>query len=176
MTKERKRYIELTLLVIVVIFSIFLVFLLAYFIRKYIQPLFSPFELPYISTMNFNHILWIMLIWLFFIYYNGLYTKSLSFWDELNALWKVVFFSTIGSFTIIFIGKISDEILRSILLIAGVVALPVTPLTRTNFQKFLRRFGLFKRRVLIIGSGELAQLTLKALKREPILGMKWPVL
>lgn len=170
MTKERKRYIELTLLIIIDIFSIFLIFLLAYFIRKYIQPLVFPFELPDINTMNFNHILWIMLIWLFFIYYNGLYTKSLSFWDELNALWKVVFFSTIGSFTIIFIGKISDEISRSILLLAGAVALPVMPLTRTNFQKFLRRFGLFKRRVLIIGSGELAQLTLKALNREPHFG------
>ncbi len=168
--KDRKKYIETTLLIILDTFSILLIFGIAFLIRKYIMPLLFPFELPDIYLMNFNHTLWIILLWLFFLYYGGLYTKSFSFWDELGAIWKGVFFASICSFTILFIGKISEEVSRSLMFLATFLALPILPLIRLNAQKFLRNYGLFKRRVLIIGSGELAQLTLQALKREPHYG------
>lgn len=168
--KDKKKYIEISLLIVLDIFSIILIFGIAFLIRKIIMPLLLPFALPDIYLMNFNHILWIILLWLFFLYYGGLYTKNFSFWDELRTIWKAIFLASIGSFAILFIGKIGDEVSRSLLFLAGIIALPIFPLIRLSFQKFLRKYGLFKRRVLIIGSGELAHLTLQALKREPHYG------
>ncbi len=168
--KDKKKYIELLLLIFIDAFSIFFIFALALAIRKFVLPAIFSSQLPDISTMNFSHILWIASLWVFFLYYGGLYTRKFSFWDELLTLWRVVFFASLGTFTILFIGKISEEVSRSLLMLASTLALPLLPLIRFNSQKFLRKYGIFKRRVLIIGTGELALLTLQALKREPHYG------
>ncbi len=168
--EDKKKYIESIILILIDAFSISFIFGLAFSIRKFIMPSVFPSPLPEISVMNFNHILWIAALWFFFLYYEGLYTRKFSFWDELRSIWKVIFFASIGTFAILFIGKISDEVSRSLLLLAGFFAFPFLPLIRINLQRFLRRYGLFKRNVLIIGSGELGRLTLKALKREPHYG------
>lgn len=165
--KDNKKYIETPLLIIIDTFCISVIFSVAFLIRKYIMPSFFHEQLPEITTMNFNHILWIAGLWFFFLYYGGLYTKKFSFWDELGSIWKVVFFASVASFALVFIGKISDEISRSLLILSGIVAIPLLPIIRINLKKILRRFGLFKRKALIIGSGELGRITLKALRREP---------
>lgn len=168
--KDRKKYIETIFLIFIDAFSVFFIFTIAFSLRKFILPSLFPYQLPEITTMNFNHILWIASLWFFFLYHGGLFTKSFSLWDEVIALWKAVSFASIGTFTILFIGKISDEVSRSLLLLSGILALPLLPLLRLNSQKFFRRYGFFKRRVLIIGTGELARFTLQALKREPHYG------
>ena len=168
--EDKKKYIESIALILIDALAISFIFGLAFSIRKFIMPSVFHNPLPEITLMNFNHILWIAALWFFFLYYEGLYTRRFSFWDELSAIWRVVIFASIGTFTILFIGKISDEVSRSLLILTGILALPCLPLIRMNLQKILRKYGLFKRRVLIIGSGELGRLTLKALKREPHYG------
>ena len=165
--KNRIKYIETFLLIIIDAFAISVIFGIAFLIRKFIVPSFFAEQLPEITTMNFNHILWIAGLWFFFLYYEGLYTKKFSFWDELASLWKVAFFASVGSFAVVFIGKISGEVSRSLLILSGILAFPLLPVIRINLKKNLRRYGLFKRKALIVGSGELGRITLKALRREP---------
>jgi undecaprenyl-phosphate galactose phosphotransferase len=162
---------------ILIIFSIDLIsvlgiFLLSRVIRTDILPLIytgfpvaQPFENPVYIAL-------VCLIWVFFLYYEGLYTKRFSYWDEIRALWKVSFFSTIGIFTIASAGKISDEISRTVVILMGVIAILLFPLARMTFKKALRRVGLLQRRVLIIGAGKTGRLMLKALMREPNYGYK----
>lgn len=164
---DKKKYIETLLLILIDALSIAVILASAFLTRKFLMPSFFDEQLPDITTMNFNHLLWIGGLWFFFLYYEGLYTKNFSFWDELGSIWKVVFFTSVAAFTIIFLGKFSEEISRSLLVLAGILAIPMLPAIRINLKKILRRFGLFKRKALIIGSGELGRLTLKALKREP---------
>lgn len=109
-------------------------------------------------------------IWIFLLYYEGLYTKRFSFWDEIRALWKVAFFSTIGIFAIASIGKINNEISRTVVIVMGVAAIILLPLIRMICKKILRRFGLLKRRVLILGAGKTGNLIARALMREPNYG------
>ncbi len=168
--ENRKKHIETIVLLFIDLLSIFTIFAVAFLIRKFILPLFFSYELPVIYTMNFNHFLWIAPLWFVSLYHRGLYTKSFSYWDEVIAISRAVVLASAFTFTILFIGKISEEVSRSLLLLAGILAIPIFPLIRLNMQKFLRKYGIFKRRVLIIGSGELAQLTLQALKREPHYG------
>lgn len=165
-----KKNFETIILIFIDSLSIFFIFSIAFLIREFIIPHLSPYELPVIYTMNFSHFLWIIPLWFISLYYRGLYTKSFSYWDEVIAIWRAVFIANILTFTILFIGKISEEVSRTLLLLSGIIALPVFPLTRLGMQKFLRKYGLFRRKVLIIGSGELAQLTLQALRQEPHYG------
>ena len=133
-------------------------------------PLFYsgfPRVFPY---KGISDVWWVFLVWLFFLYYEGIYTKRFSFWDEIKALWKVSFFSTVGVFTVSSIGKLGEDMSRTVVVVMGIVSLMVFPLIRTVSKKVLRRFGLLKRRVLILGAGETGRLIVRALKKEPNYG------
>ena len=122
------------------------------------------------SYRNFANIWWIFLVWIFFFYYEGLYTKRFSFWDEIKVLFRVSFFSTVGVFTIVSLGKFSGEVSRTVVVLMGLTAFLFLPVIRIIAKKILRRWGLLKRRVLILGAGETGKLIVKALRKEPNYG------
>jgi Undecaprenyl-phosphate galactose phosphotransferase WbaP len=150
--------------------AVLLTFACAVFIRTSILPFFYagfPRELPFRGLFE---IWWFFVVWVFFLYYEGLYTKRFSFWDEIRALWKVSFFSTVGVFTILSVGKLSEEMSRTIVVLMGVLSLVSLPLIRMIVKKILRQLGFLKRSVLILGAGETGKLIVRALKKEPNYG------
>ena len=165
-----RKIAELIFIFLADIAALFMVFQLAFFIRKRL-PLFLHLPFPAEESLaTLNSLWWILLVWIFFLYYEGLYTRRFSFWDEIRVLWKVIFLSTIGIFTIVSLGKISDQISRTVIVLMGMTAFVLLPVIRLNLKKLLRRFGLLKRRVLILGAGRTGELMLKALMREPNYG------
>ncbi|MBI5632832.1 MAG: undecaprenyl-phosphate galactose phosphotransferase WbaP [Nitrospirae bacterium] len=161
---------EILLIFSLDLISILLLFLLSRVIRTDILPLIYtgfPVDHPFDNPM---YIVLVCLIWIFFLCYEGLYTRIFSYWDEVRILWRVSFLSTIGIFTIASAGKIGDEISRTVVILMGIIAIVLLPLIRMKFKKTLRRFGFLKRRVLILGAGKTGRLMLKALMREPNYG------
>ncbi len=152
------------------IFSLLAIFQLSVMLRIHMLPhIYAGFPLK-MQYRTFGHIWWIFLVWLFFFYYEGLYTRRFSYWDEIRALCRVSFLSTVGIFTILSIGKLSGEISRTLVILMGILAILFLPLMRIVLKKSLRRIGLLKRRVLILGAGKTGRLILKALQREPNYG------
>jgi undecaprenyl-phosphate galactose phosphotransferase len=165
-----KALTEIVTVLLIDIISILLIFHISVYIRTDILPFVYagfPKELPF---RNFLNIWWIFLIWIFFLYYEGLYTERFSFWDEIKFLSKVSFFSSIGIFTIVSLGKLSGDISRTVIILMGILSLFLLPVMRINAKKFLRQFGFFKRRVIILGAGETGRLIAAALKRESNFG------
>jgi len=172
MTNRVKTQAEILIIFFIDMISILGIFLLSRVIRTDVLPLIYagfPVDQPFENPM---YIGLVCLIWFFFLYYEGLYTRRFSYWDEIRALWKAIFFSTIGIFTIAFLGKISDQISRTVLVLMGMIAFFLLPLIRMTLKKLLRRSGLLQRRVLILGAGKTGRLMLKALLREPNYGYK----
>ncbi|MFI5294036.1 MAG: undecaprenyl-phosphate galactose phosphotransferase WbaP [Thermodesulfovibrionales bacterium] len=150
--------------------AVLTIFRIAVFMRTDVLPLFYYGFPRVFFYKGIGDVWWVFLVWLFFLYYEGMYTKRFSFWDEIEALWKVSFFSTVGVFTVSSIGKLGEDMSRTVVVVMGVVSLIVFPLIRTISKKVLRRFGLLKRRVLILGAGETGKLIVRALKKEPNYG------
>lgn len=152
------------------IVSILAIYQISAFVRMDLLPrLYAGF--PSDTTYrDFVNIWWIFLIWFFFFYYEGLYTKRFSFWDEIKALCKVSFFSTVGIFTVVSIGKFSGDISRTVIILMGVAAVFLLPLIRMISKKVFRSLGLLRRRVLILGAGRTGRLIAGALRREPNYG------
>jgi Undecaprenyl-phosphate galactose phosphotransferase WbaP len=150
--------------------SLYLVSRLSVIIRTDVLPALYrgfPEMLPF---GHFRHVRWVFLVWIFFFSYEGLYTKRFSFWDEIKTLWLAAFFSTAGIFTIVSVGKLSDSISRTVILLMGALSVIALPLVRMLAKKILRRLGLLKRRVLILGAGATGTLIANALRREPNYG------
>ncbi len=163
---NNKKYLEIGLLFLIDIFSVVVTVGIASAIRDLALIRIYPSTLVQLTPESISFSLWVLLIWLFFFYYEGLYTRRFSFWDEIKCLWKVAFFSSIAALVIVSVGRLYYLASRSLIFVNCVTALVVLPVVRINAQRLLRRFGLFKRRVIIAGAGEIGKSCLKALKRE----------
>jgi undecaprenyl-phosphate galactose phosphotransferase len=164
-----KKHFGTAFLVIVDLFAIFVVLQSAIFLRKNILPYWGEF--PEFPQIDFTFFWWVFPVWIFFFIYEGMYTKRFSFWDEIKMLWKVVFFSTLAVFAILYLGKAGEQVSRTVLVVMSIIAIPFFPLIRTNAKKLLIYMGLLKRKVLVIGAGKTGELIYKALKRDPNLGL-----
>jgi len=164
-----KKNLGISLLLIIDLFSILILLQCSLFIRKNILPIFMHF--PEYPEHNVFFFWWLLPIWLFFFAYEGLYTKRFSYWDEIKMLWKVVFFSTLAMFTVLFLGKIGEQVSRTVLVVLSVISIPLLPIMRTNAKKLLIFLGLLKRKVLILGAGETGKMILNALRRDRNLGL-----
>jgi undecaprenyl-phosphate galactose phosphotransferase len=95
----------------------------------------------------------------------------LSFWDEIKALWKAAFFSTLGVITILYLGKYGEQVSRTVLVLMGIISFPIFPVIRIGVKKLLMLTGLLKSKAIILGAGKTGELILSALKRDKNLGL-----
>ncbi len=167
-----KNTLYVSLLVLIDLIVLFLIFHIARYLRIHLLPMFYagfPEEAPF---RKLSKAWWLFPVWLFFLFYEGLYSKRFSFWDEVNALWKVAFFSTVGIFAIVSLERLSDIVSRTSIILMGALSLVALPLLRIGAKRLLFRFGRFRRRVLILGAGRTGRLILSALRKEPNYGYK----
>jgi len=127
---------------------------------------------PEFTGKNIAAFWWVFPIWISFLAYEGLLTKRFSFWDEVKQIWKAIFFSTITVFSLLFLAKMGENYSRTLIVLMGITSFFVFPAIRINAKKLLRRIGLFRSKVLIIGAGKRGRLVVKALKEEHNLGYK----
>jgi len=164
-----KRSLGIFALFIVDAVTIFIVLQGAIFLRKEVLPRFHTF--PVYPHESFTFFWWVFPVWLFFLAYEGLYTKRFSFWDEVKMLWKVIFFATLATFSILYLGKVGERVSRTVLVLMGIISIPVFPIVRINAKKLLIFIGLLKSKVLILGAGKTGELIFNALKRDKNLGL-----
>ena len=164
-----KKNFGTVLLCIIDLIGIFIILNSAILIRTNILPYFWDF--PEYPNESYTFFWWVFPVWLFFLIYDGLYSKRLSFWDEVKMLWKVSFFSTLGVFTILVLGKFSEQVSRTVIILMGIIAFPIFPLLRINLKKLIRRTGMLNNKVLILGAGKTGELIFNALRRDRNFGL-----
>jgi len=159
-----KKRLGTVLLFIIDIAAVFLILQLSIFSRKNILPYFLQF--PDFPVKGYMVFVWVLPVWLLFFVYEGLYSKRFSYWDEIKVLWKSAFFSTLAVFSILYLGKVGEQISRTVIVLMGFIAIPALPLIRLNAKRFLMNKGLIKSKALILGAGKTGELILNALKRD----------
>jgi undecaprenyl-phosphate galactose phosphotransferase len=164
----KRRYLGTVLLFVSDVLSVFLALQGAIFLRTRVLPYFLEF--PEWPEKDFTAFWWVFPVWFLFFVYEGLYSDRFSLWDEVKVLWKVIFFSTIAVFSILYLGKVGEQVSRTVLVVMGLISFPVLPLIRINAKKVLLLVGLLKSKVLILGAGKTGGMIFNALKRDTNLG------
>jgi undecaprenyl-phosphate galactose phosphotransferase len=164
-----KRNLGIASLAVIDLVSLLLVLQGAMLVRKNVLPHFLTF--PEFPDINVTFFWWIFPVWFFFYTYEGLYSRRFSFWDEVKMIWKVIFFSTLATFSILYLGKTGEQVSRTVLVLMCLIAIPMLPLVRTNAKKLLISLGLLRSKVLILGAGKTGELILRALRRDSNLGL-----
>lgn len=165
-----KKGLDFVLLLIVDLLILATCLELSILIRKELLP--SVIGFPEFLGRGISTYWWVFPIWIFFFAYEGLFTKRFSFWDEIKQLWKVIFFSTVAVFSILFLGKMGEKYSRTVIVLTGLISIFILPAIRINVKRLFRSIGLLRSKVLIIGAGNRGKLVAKALKEEHNLGYK----
>lgn len=164
-----KKISEILVLLLGDSLSILMVIKLSVYLRLNMLPVLAPrfARDAYVSEINTYLI---FAVWMFFLLYEGLYTRRFSFWDEVLSSVKACAYGAVGVFFIGSLGKMSTEISRSIVLFSGMISIAVIPSVRLVLKSLLRRAGLLNRRVLMLGAGKTGRMIAQALRDESNLG------
>ena len=139
--------------------------------RTHFIPHFSAHVQP--STFPFSHYLvfgWLWMLLLMFLGVEGLYTRRRSIWNEVGHLTKAVGLGMGAFLAAVGVSHMSMVISRVTILIMTLNLLVLLPIVRYWVKRGLGAVGLWRKKILILGLTDMAQLAMRGLTFDPFLG------
>lgn len=170
-TNMIRKALSMPSLMVIDIFAVISSLLLAYYLRTMIfQPLFSPLYQEKLLDSTFSNIWWLPLVVVFCLLYENLYSKRLPYWTEVEILIKAATLSIFLTIVWLYLAQVNEEVSRTLIVLTWFGLIFLLPLYRYFGKLLLARIGLWKKQVIIVGSGNAAALIAKALVREKTIG------
>ncbi|MCL6472476.1 MAG: undecaprenyl-phosphate galactose phosphotransferase WbaP [Firmicutes bacterium] len=145
---------------------------LAFLIRLNVLPLVTPIFPMAVPPTLFSWLWALLIIGIFCLAYEGLYTKRLHFWQEAKQLVKSMTLVFIILLALVSLGKLSGEVSRTVLVLTYLISVILLPLGRFLGKSVLTRAGIGIQPVLILGAGDTGRLVANSLLRERYLGYR----
>ena len=169
-----KKFVSGIFLIVSDVITLLLSFLAAFYLRSVILlPIIPRFEsqppLPLKTHLNLAFLYGASVVVLVFAF-QKLYTKRLSFWEETRHLIRDVTISFVFITVLVFVSRQYIFFSRAVIVISWIFSLVVFPLSRLAAKKILVKVGLWKKKVIIIGTNSQALLTAQGLKENDELG------
>lgn len=167
-----KKIICLGALVVGDILAFFFSFLSAFLLREWVFIGIPAFNIPVVplNTQLSTGFLKGVVILLLIIAYEKLYIRRFSFWEETKLLIKAITLSYILIMTMVFLFKTYTQISRTVIVLAWIISLVVFPAVRFLVKKIIARSGLWRKNIVILGTGQTAQHVAREVLRNDTLG------
>ena len=144
---------------------------LAIFMRAELLPRFdSNVQSLVFSFRHYLEFSWIWLLLVVLLAVEGLYTQRRTLWNEIAHLTKATVLGLIVIFAAIALVQQSAELSRATVLLTALILLLTLPTSRYWTKRGLGAAGLWKKRILIIGTTDTARLAMRGLASDPVLG------
>ncbi len=111
------------------------------------------FDVPFHYYIS---IWWIPLVYFAIYLYEGLYTRRFPYWDEVGRLLRADFIGTGVIFAMLTLLKMSERYSRLLLLLMWLFLVFLHPIFRLWGKRLLFLFGVWREKVAIWGTGNLA--------------------
>ncbi|WP_378950813.1 undecaprenyl-phosphate galactose phosphotransferase WbaP [Pelosinus sp. sgz500959] len=152
---------------ITVIFAV----LTAWYLRTIILPEYFLMLHPFHVHNTYVYFIYPFTYFLF-LSYEGMYTKRLPFWKNVEIIFKIcIFVSTLAIVVMYFTGK-AENISRAFVVFTWLFSFLYLISARHITKRILVATGLWKKPVVIVGAGKTAELLAKSFEDEPNLGYK----
>jgi undecaprenyl-phosphate galactose phosphotransferase len=160
-----KKILKIFLLLLFDLFAYYPSLYLAFLTRKLLSANILK-DINYNYT--FNYLLsfwWIPIIFLFFLWYEKLYTKNYPFWDEIKQIIRAISFSIIFIFFILSLSKQAHLVSRLTIIFLYFYSIIFFLLFRHFGKKIL--FSFYRNPIIIIGAGEAGKSVAKSIIEDP---------
>jgi Undecaprenyl-phosphate galactose phosphotransferase WbaP len=164
-----KKISQVFCLISIDLLAFYISIFIAWAIRAEVVDTIFP-DLPPFSYTHFISVWWIPAIFIFFIFYGGLYEKNLPFWDETKGIVRSISLASITLLAIVTLGKMGDRVSRFVLLGTWLMSIFAFPIFRLWGKKLFYNLGIWREKVLIIGAGNAGKLVMEGLQREKHMG------
>jgi len=148
-------------------------FLIAYFFRSQILPhVISGFKegpLPLAIQLRYGFLYGVIII-IFVLSFEKLYTKRFIFWEETRHLLKSITLSFILIMMVVFVSRRYTQFSRAVIIFAWLLSLVLFPFLRLTVKKFLVKLNLWKKKVIILGTNGIAKMVAQEIKKNKTLG------
>src|SRR5216684_3055374 len=142
------------------------IFMRAYLVRHVDAPLHS-LTFPFLHYLTFG---WLWLVPIVFLGVEGLYTRRRSLWNEVGQLTKAVCLSLVALLATLALTELTPLVSRITILLTATNLLILLPVVRYWTKRVLMAVGPWRKRILILGTTDMAMLAMRALTSDPFLG------
>jgi undecaprenyl-phosphate galactose phosphotransferase len=125
------------------------------------------------TTLPFHHYLDLAWLWLplvVFLGIEGLYTQRRTLWNEIAHLTKAIALGLIAVFAALALVQRGVVVSRSTVVLTALILLIAMPTSRYWTKRVLGVLGIWRKRILILGSTTTAKLAMRGLASDPVLG------
>ena len=153
------------------LFAFYLSLWLAYLFR--VGALSRWIPVPLLQTFgSLVFKVWIPGVVLVVFLYEGLYTKRKPFWEETRTVVGSLFLAYLAIFSIVSLGKLSEEISRAVVLGAGFFSLLLVPIVRARWKPALHGMGFGVKKMVLVGDKNIGRLACSGLSRDHYMGFR----
>ena len=153
------------------LFAFYLSLWLAYLFRVGVLSRWIP--VPLLQTFgSLVFKVWIPGVVLVVFLYEGLYTKRKPFWEETRTVVGSLFLAYLAIFSIVSLGKLSEEISRAVVLGAGFFSLLLVPIVRARWKPALHGMGFGVKKMVLVGDKNIGRLACSGLSRDHYMGFR----
>jgi Undecaprenyl-phosphate galactose phosphotransferase WbaP len=135
-----------------------------------LPALSAAFARPTFPLSHYLQFWWLPVVYVGALWYAGLYTRRDPSWEEVRRCLGGATVSAVLVFAVLSIAKLGDDVSRPVVILAWAALLVVLPVSRLLTKQMLVALGPWRRRVLLVGSGEQAEHLQRALARDRTLG------
>ncbi len=148
-------------------------FVLAFYLRSWLLVEVFPVFPPMIHGIDVYMRAWMLSsLWLLIFFYEELYPSiGMGFWEETKYLLRGNVLAFIIMVLLTFATKTTVNISRPVIVLAFLFSLVLLPVARRLIRSILRRSGLWKKDVLIVGLPDTVRQVLCNLKKHPDWGL-----
>lgn len=165
--KINKSYILFLLLLFVDILVLIFAYEIAYKIRVSLSGI-----LPLFKEYNFQRYIWIGVLIITLLLYEGIYFERFDFWRETKQILKAVFFAFVAVFMILALVKISYDFSRVFLTIYFLALMVLLPLSKRIIKRILFSIDAFKVGCEVVGQDASREAFLEEIAHNWYLGLK----
>ena len=154
------------------ILALFVAFIAGFFLRDRVLTALPAFDfeaVPLDVQLRLGFIKGAAFLIVIFAF-EKLYTRRLSFWDETRRLVEGATLAFILIMTTVFLFQTYTQISRTVVVLAWLLSLGLFPLVRLLVKTLLARTGLWRKNILILGTGRTAQRVAGEVLRNRTLG------
>ncbi|WP_297445086.1 undecaprenyl-phosphate galactose phosphotransferase WbaP [Desulfurobacterium sp.] len=147
-----RKYVSAVILLFCDLIVFYASLLAAYILRLWLSDKFLPHY--YMTFGKLLSLWWFPIAYIFSFWIQGLYTSRFPFWEEVKRIIKAVSFATIIILSVVSLGRLSEHVSRTTVVILWMISIPIFAVSRKFLKALLYRLSLWKQEATAVGNRE----------------------